>query len=366
MSGSTAHERRIEALRAALAGEGLAGALLSRPQHLFYFTGATAGAAPAFLLVLPQSLVAVAPAPLGACETVTYTDYDIHRGWSLVEGAERALDQALARSGLEGRPLGLELSHLPAAFMPAVARHAGAPRDIAGLLWSLRKRKDAVEVAQIEANVRANDQAFADLRAALRPGVADVELWAVMHQALCRAAGGPVILEADLGVGVRSDNPDAKPCGARLAAGDTVFADLYSASHGYYADTTRVFTLGEPSARQRELHAILAEALAAGEAQLGPGVAANAVDAAVRGVIERAGYGPQFPHHSGHAYGIFQQERPYLIPAEAMPLEEGMIVTLEPGIYIPGWGGMRLEGNYLITAGGMRTLDQFPRRLAAC
>lgn len=84
----------------------------------------------------------------------------------------------------------------------------------------------------------------------------------------------------------------------------------------------------------------------------------------MRGVIERAGYGANFLYHSGHAYGLFQQERPYLIPAEPMPPEEGMTLTLEPGIYIPGWGGMRLEGNYVITAEGARRLERFPSALA--
>jgi Xaa-Pro aminopeptidase len=86
----------------------------------------------------------------------------------------------------------------------------------------------------------------------------------------------------------------------------------------------------------------------------------------VRGVVERAGFGGHFPHHSGHAYGLFQQEHPFLIPAERILLQPGMIVTLEPGIYLPGWGGMRLEGNYVITAAGARRLDRFPSELIVC
>ena len=90
------------------------------------------------------------------------------------------------------------------------------------------------------------------------------------------------------------------------------------------------------------------------------------VDAAVRGTIAKAGYGDYFPHHSGHAYGLFQQEKPYFIPAEKSPVEEGMVMTLEPGIYIPGWGGMRVERNYVIEASGVRILDKFPTEIAVC
>ncbi len=362
----SAPQRRLEALRGALEAEGLAGAILSRPQHLFYFTGAMPGPGPAFLVVLPRRAIAVAQAPLGDLETVTYTGYDIHRPLSAADEAAAALRQALDGGPLTGRAAGVELADLPASFMAAIAGQIGAPRDIAALLWRLRRIKDAGEVARIEANVAANDRVFQALRGAVQPGRTEIDLWAAVYHAMCREAGGPITLEADLGAGLRSGNPDAKPGPERLLRGEGILVDIYSATHGYYADTTRVFTVGPPTARQREIHGILEEALAAGEAALRPGAPACAVDAAVRGVIERAGYGPNFPHHSGHAYGIFQQERPYLIPGEPLPLEQGMILTLEPGIYIPGWGGMRLEGNYVLTAEGARSLDRFPRQLVVC
>ncbi|TEU12779.1 MAG: aminopeptidase P family protein [Anaerolineales bacterium] len=366
MSNVAIPEHRLSALRAALDAQGMAGAILSRPEHLFYFSGVAAGAAPSFLIVLLQETVAVAPSPLGGHETVTYTDYDIHYGWCVTEGAATALDQALARSNLVGREVGLELAHLPAVFMPTVVAHIGESRGIGHLLWTLRRIKDAEEIAQIEANAAGNDRAFRAVQEATRPGMTGIDLWAVVYHTLCDVAGGSITLEADVGVGPLGSDPDAKPGPERIAPGDTVFVDIYSAMHGYYADTTRVFTVGRASDRQREIHGILATALAAGEAQLRPGILACDVDAVVRGIIERAGYGPNFPHHSGHAFGIFQQERPYLIPAESMPLKEGMVVTLEPGIFIPGWGGMRLEGDYVIGATGARRLDHFPSELTEC
>ena len=366
MTAQTVLNARVQALRSALAEGGLDGAVLSRPEHIFFFTGVLPGPAPAFLIVLPAELRAVATAAIAGCDTITYAAYDIRQGWSVAAGAGAALERALAGSPLADRTVGAELDHLPARYSALVQSHTGAMQDLADVLWRLRCRKDAAELAQIEANVAANDRLFAAVQAAIAPGVEDNALWALIYEQICRAAGEPIALEADLGVGARSDNPDAKPCGARLSAGDIVFVDVYSSSHGYYADTTRVFTVGQSSSRQRDLHAILEDALEAGEAVLRPGVPANAVDAAVRGCIERAGYGERFPHHSGHAYGLFQQERPYLIPAEPMLLEEGMVLTLEPGIYISGWGGMRLESSYVLEGAGARRLDHFPRRLAVC
>jgi Xaa-Pro aminopeptidase len=366
MSDITIYQRRIAALRAALEAEGLSAALLSRPQHLFYFTGAMPGPSPAFLLILPHRVIAVASSPVQDCETITYTDYDIHNGWSITEGAAQALEKALTGHRLASKAVGLELANLPAVFLSAIRGHIADPVELSDLLWAMRRVKDADEIAQIEVNVGANDCVFRAVQAAIRPGLDELSLWAIIYQTLCDAAGGPITLEGDLGVGQRGSNPDAKPGHERLASGDALFVDVYSATAGYYADTTRVFTVGEPTAKQREIFNILTEAKAQGESQLRPGVPANVVDAAVRGVIERAGYGAYFPHHSGHAYGIFQQERPYLIPAEKMPLEAGMIVTLEPGIYIPGWGGMRLESNYVLEAQGARRLDQFPSELIVC
>jgi Xaa-Pro aminopeptidase len=353
-------------LRSALEDQGLAAAILSRPQHLFYFLGAMPGNSPAFLVVTPKRLLGVAPAALPGYETITYTDYDIQHGWSVYAAATTALERALAALGPRGRPVWAELTHLSAAFLSVLVRHTDQAHDIADLLWRLRRIKDRDEIAQIETNVARNDRLFALLQETIRPEVTDFELWAVLVRALSEMAGSPVSLEADLGVGQATDSPDARPTGNRVKAGDHVLVDVYSATDGCYADTTRVFTVGQPDARQQEVHGVLEAALQAGAEQLRPGMEARAVDAAVRRIIDTAGYAKNFSHHSGHAYGIFQQERPYLIPAEPMPLEEGMIITLEPGIYLPGWGGMRLESNFVVTSDGSRRLDHFPATLVVC
>jgi Xaa-Pro aminopeptidase len=366
MIDSTVHSRRIEALRALLAQEGLGSAILSRPQHLFYFTGAMPGIHPAFLIVTARNVVAAAPSPMAGLETFGYTSYDIHHGWSVVEGAAAALDEALDAAGLASGAAGVELAHLPARFTAIASAHAGELRGLEDLLWGLRHIKDADDIARIQAVEAGNDRAFAAIRDAARPGVEELALWQAAYRALSDTAGEVVALDGDLGSGLRGVNPDAKPGHNRLAAGEAVFADIYTPIGGYFADTTRCFVIGRPSDLQRQVHSVLVDALAAGEAALRPGVRACDVYRAVRDVIERAGYGENFPHHAGHAFGIFPQERPFLIPAEPMLLEPGMTATLEPGIYIPGWGGMRLEGNYVLAAVGPRRLDHFPSELTVC
>ena len=366
MTDISPYGHRLSVLREALAAEGMAGAVISRPQHLFYFTGAMPGANPAFLVVWDAGAVAAATDHMGDHDTVIYSAYDIWKGWNIAEAAASALGEAFRRSGIRPGVIGAELPHLPSAYVRQIPAATGALRELEPLLWGIRKVKDAGEIARIEANVAANDRAFEALRSALRPGMAELDAWTVIYRSICGSAGRPVRIEADLGAGPRGVSPDHQAGNNLLQAGDAVFVDIYSATGGYYADTTRVFTLGEPTAKQREVHGVLQEALAAGEAVLRPGTPANQVDAAVRGVITRAGYGDNFPHHSGHTYGLFQQERPYFVPAEAAPLEVGMVATLEPGIYIQGWGGMRLEGNWVIEAGGARRLDRYQTELTVC
>jgi Xaa-Pro aminopeptidase len=359
-------ENRISRLRQHIAGAGLRAAVLSRPQHIFYFTGVMPGPAPALLLVTQSRLLGIAPAPLGGVETLAYVDYDIRRGWNVMTSAAELLDKALTSLFPIGRIVGLELDHFPAAWIPVALRHMREIRPLKDLLWKVERNKDAEELRQIETNVSGNDRIFQAVQTALHAGLSELELWSVVQNGLNHNAGEPVLLEADLGAGIKGSNPDAKPGHAALKQGETVFIDIYSNTHGYYADTTRVFSVGNPNERQKVIFDVLHAALQAGMGCLQPGTPANQVDAVVRGVIERAGYGRNFPHHSGHAYGLFQQERPYFIPAETTPLEIGMVVTLEPGIYLPGWGGMRLEGNFVIEAGGPRRLDSFPSELVVC
>lgn len=360
------HPRRLETLLEVLDRHALAGAVLSRSEHIFYFTGFTPTLPPVFLLVTPRHTIAVAPSPIGEHETILYTDYDIYSGWSIVANASEALHRAMEVVDLKGRHVGIESGHLPAAFMATIAPGIGESCNLEDMIWKMRRIKDDSEIAKIEDNVRGNDRMFEAVRQAVRPGISELELWSVIYQTMCENAGEPISLQADVGAGLRTSNPDVRPGHDRLAAGDSILVDVYSATHGYYADTTRNFVLGRPTRRQLEIHAILEEALAAGGQKLAPGVRASDVDAAVRGVVEQAGYGHNFPHHAGHSYGVFQQERPYLIPADTLPLEPGMILTIEPGIYIDNWGGMRLEGNYVITENGARRLDCFPAKLIEC
>ena len=134
----------------------------------------------------------------------------------------------------------------------------------------------------------------------------------------------------------------------------------------YKGDVTRTFCVGTPSAEQQTMHDALVRALDRAVAVVRPGDRGRDVDAAMREVLVAAGYGDGVITHLGHGLGLQHPERPYIIPAEEMRIEEGLVLALEPGIYWPNGIGLRIEDNYLVTAGGLEPLSRFPRELIVC
>jgi Xaa-Pro aminopeptidase len=132
-------------------------------------------------------------------------------------------------------------------------------------------------------------------------------------------------------------------------------------TRGYWADTCRTFVVGgSPTAAQQEVHSTLKRALEAGVEMLKPGIKASDVYRAVYQVIASHGWGQKFPHHAGHAVGLDAWERPFIIPGCDDKLEEGMVIALEPGVYLEGVGAMRIENNYLVSKEGGQSLSHYP------
>jgi Xaa-Pro aminopeptidase len=148
-----------------------------------------------------------------------------------------------------------------------------------------------------------------------------------------------------------------------IEEGDTVVVDFGGRWHGYCSDTTRTFAVGEPSADVAAAYAVLATAQAAGRAAVRPGATGEEVDRATRAVIEDAGYGQYFIHRTGHGIGLEVHEHPYIVTGNAEPLEPGMTFSIEPGIYVAGRFGMRIEDIVACTDDGIDELNRSPRTL---
>ena len=363
----------LQRLRAHMTEHGLQVCVVSLPIHVGYLCGYFPPANRfAALLVTAAEATLVAPSSGAPAPTAdpsfalcAYEDYAIARTVDPAADSLAAFDEAL-RALRSGAPrLGWEPAYLPAAYgdrVRAVLSPALA-EDVSPLLQAWRAIKTPAEVQAIARAVAATDDIFAAVERSIHVGSSELDVYVAAVGALTRAAGGPAVLDGDFVSGPRAEQIGGPPTERRLEPGDLLIVDVYPAIAGYWADTTRTFSVGTPSQAVVDRHGVLEDALAAGERAIAAGLPARELYNVVKGVIERAGYGAHFPHHAGHCVGVTPSEDPRLIPGSDAVLQEGMVITLEPGIYLPGGGGMRLEDNYLVTADGCRSLSHYPRKL---
>ena len=164
--------------------------------------------------------------------------------------------------------------------------------------------------------------------------------------------------------GVRSSLPHGRASDKKIEAGDLVTFDFGALYPGYCSDLTRTVMVGEPTAKQREIYEIVLEAQLRGVAACKPGLTDKELDEVCRGYIREKGYGDNFGHGTGHGVGRFIHEKPSVgLKGNGTVLQPGMVVTIEPGIYLPGWGGVRIEDMLLVTENGSRRLSQSPKDL---
>ncbi len=261
--------------------------------------------------------------------------------------------------------LGVQPGYVTLAERKALARHLGARRLVTfddGLIQQ-RSVKDAGEVAKIRRALRIQERAFVETLAFIEPGMREREVAAYLEFRMrvggAEARSFPTIVAADANASL----PHAVPGQARLRKGGIVLIDWGARYEGYCSDLTRVVALGRMKAKLREVYEVVLEAQRAGIEAVAPGRPMKEVDAAARRVIERAGYGRQFGHSLGHGIGMDIHEMPSLSPRSVGRLEPGQVVTVEPGIYLPGVGGVRIEDDVLVTARGGRVLSGLPTGL---
>jgi Xaa-Pro aminopeptidase len=229
----------------------------------------------------------------------------------------------------------------------------------------LRRTKDAQEVDLI-----ARAQGFADLafevvvlNGGLRAGVTERVLARELEDAVLDAGADDRAFDSIVAFGEHAAEPHHHLTDRELAPGDLVKLDFGALSGGYHSDMTRTVAFGEPGARLREIHDLVAQAQRAGVHAVRPGVSSVEVDAAARSVIAAAGHADAFPHGLGHGVGLEIHEDPFLRWDAGQEMVEGMVVTIEPGVYIPGLGGVRIEDMVEVTADGRREIPRSTREL---
>lgn len=235
------------------------------------------------------------------------------------------------------------------------------PED--GMVGELRLIKSDWEVRQIEAALRIQEAAFVKLCRGLKHGISEREAAAKLRYLMVVAGADDQAFDVMFQIGSNSSLPHGRPTDRRLNGNAIILLDFGAKRAGYHSDLTRTFFLGSIPPRLREIHQVVLAAQAASIARIAPGVEMADVDAAGRNVIAKAGYGKAFGHSTGHGIGLDIHEAPSLSSRAKGTLQAGMVVTVEPGIYVPGLGGVRIEDDVLVTKTGGRVLSRLKKGL---
>ena len=242
-----------------------------------------------------------------------------------------------------------------------------------GLVESGRMVKDGDECERLRVAGRMLAGIVPAALQLARAGRTEREVAADIECGLAAAGFEDRAFETIVASGPRSALPHARPGRRRLGAGDLVVLDFGGVDDGYCVDLSRTASVGEPGGQAVRMHAAVLAAQEAAIAAVRPGVQASAVDAAARGVLGEHGLAEAFQHGTGHGLGLEVHEAPRIAPAARLQgpgadvvLEAGMVITIEPGVYIPGAGGVRIEDDVLVTASGCEMLTEAPRTLAVC
>jgi Xaa-Pro dipeptidase len=236
--------------------------------------------------------------------------------------------------------------------------------DANPVMDALRQFKDAAEVAHMRAAIAITEWALEQVTGRVRPGMTEREVAGLLNIALLEAGGGVVPFEPIVLAGARAALPHGTPSEAVIRAGEVLLIDFGTRKEGYVSDITRTFAVAEPLIGLHwEVYETVKMANAAGRAAAAPGVPCQEVDRAARRVVEEAGFGQYFIHRTGHGIGLDGHERPYIIEGNETLLAAGMAFTVEPGVYIPGEIGVRIEDDLVITPAGAESLTTFERDL---
>ena len=349
---SDIHAKRQNALRAVLEERRLPFLLVTSLTNIAYLTGFR-GSAGATLFNSREGILWVDP-------RYTLQAQEEARGVDVIEerkGLHKAVAAWLKTNKV--RQLGYEETHLNCADFSRLRQDAGQGIKFlptTGLVEKLRAVKDDDEVAKIRGAGRITAEVFAKLLGLVRPGVSECDLGAEIEYLMRKQGAEGAAFETIVASGARAALPHARPSRKLLRENELVIFDLGAILADYAADMTRTVYLGQPSRRVRTLFSAVVEAQEEAAKSAFPGVRAGDVDAAARRTLAGHGLARFFTHSTGHGVGMEAHEMPRLARGEKVRLQVGHVVTVEPGVYLEGWGGIRIEDTILVGAAGPEVL----------
>jgi len=357
------YDTRLDALRAVMADAGVDLAAIGPTANMRYLTGHVShpDERVCLLLVSAGSAGLVVP-KLNADEWAAHTRLPLYT-WEDAEGPGDALSAAL-QERLPVRRLAAD-GAMRADFLLSVLATAD-PEEIVlaeRLAARLRVCKSPQEIASLERAAAQADRATRAALEACRAGATEAQVaWAA--ESAFRLDGAEEVCFSMVGAGSNGAYPHHATSSAMLQTGEAVVIDLGASLAGYKSDITRMAFLGEPPPQFLKAYQAVLEANERARAAVKPGVTAGAVDQAARHSLEETGYGQHFIHRTGHGLGLEGHEPPYITAGSEQVLEEGMVFSIEPGVYLPGEFGIRIEDIVVVTSDGVRTLTGFPHELA--
>jgi Xaa-Pro dipeptidase len=308
------------------------------------------------IIVLPEleaAKVGQSPVELGV---FPYTD---ENGYTeAFQRACAALELAECLVGVEELRMRLLEARLLERYAPGCHFRAAE-----GVMAELRMRKDEQEVAQMRRAIGVTETALWATMHQVEAGMMEQEVATLLKLEILRAGGEGMSFSPIVAAGPNSASPHATPSDRPIQSGEPIVVDCGAIVGGYAADITRTFSIGELDRELAHVYGVVQAANRAGRMAVKPGVSAEEVDKAARAVVEEAGYGEYFFHRTGHGLGLEVHEPPYIIAGNERLLEPGMTFTVEPGVYLPGRGGVRIEDDVLVTSDGAESLTTFKRDL---
>jgi Xaa-Pro aminopeptidase len=338
------HGARRAGLQRAIAARNLDAALITSLPNVRYLSGLASSNAAVLLPAEGQPILATDSRYEGRASDCTGLDLLIERDLGPA-AVHTAIRRGWRRLGFEAQAMTVEQHH-------ALASIEDAPElvPLGRAVEQLRMVKDDSEIALLARACDITCAAFEALLPAIRPGRTEREIAVLLERSMVDLGAEAVAFETIVASGPNGAIPHHSPADRPLESGDLVTIDCGARYQGYHADMTRTVALGEPAAWQREIYELVATAQRAGVTAAIPGADVSGVDAAARDLIEAAGYGGNFGHGLGHGVGLEVHEAPMMGYGRTGKLADSVPVTVEPGVYLPGKGGVRIEDTLVVRA----------------
>jgi Xaa-Pro aminopeptidase len=358
-----AQHERLERLQQTLRRRKIDGLLVSQPDNRRYLSGYTApdhgiqetagfllipaGGKPILLTDSRFTLQAEAEAPLFTVDTYT-------------KGLLKSVDRLCGK--LDLKTLAFESDYLLHSTFQRLEKLAHKRRLTlkaeTGLIEQMRVIKDARELELLRRSTALNETVFQSVYQSIEPGMTEREIALALELTMREMGAEGPSFDTIVAFGTNAARPHAVPSDRVLQAGDLVLIDMGLVLDGYCSDMTRTFVAGKPDATFIERHRAVRRAMLAGIEAIRPGVTGVEVDRAARQALREAGYGEAFGHGLGHGVGVAVHEDPRLSPRGTKQLQAGMVVTVEPGLYLADWGGIRLENMVIVTEDGAEVINR--------